>query len=87
MNGEVSGSESDVSEDIMPRHPYDGFYLRHRVTVDARGRKVCSHEVPPTPSPSPPPDSPVHDDLLLPEEEPIPMDTNVSDEQVSYTTN
>ncbi|XP_050554959.1 uncharacterized protein LOC118269648 isoform X2 [Spodoptera frugiperda] len=87
MNGEVSGSESDVSEDIMPRHPYDGFYLRHRVTVDARGRKVCSHEVPPTPSPSPPPDSPVHDDLLLPEEEPIPMDTNVSDEQSGVAGN
>ncbi|XP_075969540.1 uncharacterized protein LOC142972359 isoform X2 [Anticarsia gemmatalis] len=63
INGDLSGSESDDYEEIMPRHPYDGYYLRHRVTIDARGRKVCSHEVPPTPSPSPPPDSPslIHD--------------------------
>ncbi|XP_022821327.1 uncharacterized protein LOC111352875 isoform X2 [Spodoptera litura] len=86
MNGEVSGSESDDFDDIVPRHPYDGFYLRHRVTVDARGRKVCSHEVPPTPSPSPPPDSPVHDDSHLPEE-PIPMDTNFSDDQSGVAGN
>lgn len=58
MNGDVSESESDYYEDIRPRHPYDGFYLRHRATIDAQGRKICSHEIPPTPSPSlsPPPD-------------------------------
>ncbi|KAF9423255.1 hypothetical protein HW555_001324 [Spodoptera exigua] len=86
LNGEVSGSETDDFDDIMPRHPYDGFYLRHRVTVDARGRKVCSHEVPPTPSPSPPPDSPVQDDSHLLEQS-IPMDTNISDEQSGVAGN
>ncbi|KAH9631539.1 hypothetical protein HF086_004700 [Spodoptera exigua] len=86
LNGEVSGSETDDFDDIMPRHPYDGFYLRHRVTVDARGRKVCSHEVPPTPSPSPPPDSPVQDDSHLLEQS-IPVDTNISDEQSGVAGN
>lgn len=52
-NGHGSGSDSE-EEYIIPRHPYDGFYLRHRPTVDARGRKICLHEIPPTPSPSPP---------------------------------
>lgn len=52
MNGDISDSDSDYYEEIRPRHPYDGFYLRHRATVDARGRKVCTHEIPPTPSPS-----------------------------------
>ncbi|XP_028166202.1 nuclear receptor corepressor 2-like isoform X3 [Ostrinia furnacalis] len=55
MNGDVSESESDYYEEIRPRHPYDGFYLRHRVIIDARGRKICTHEIPPTPSPSPSP--------------------------------
>lgn len=59
MNGDATDSESE-DELIIPRHPYDGFYLRHRSTIDSRGRKICTHEVPPTPSPppSPPPVSP-----------------------------
>ncbi|XP_063838374.1 nuclear receptor corepressor 2-like isoform X4 [Ostrinia nubilalis] len=55
MNGDVSENEGDYYEEIRPRHPYDGFYLRHRVIIDARGRKICTHEIPPTPSPSPSP--------------------------------
>ncbi|XP_021200487.3 uncharacterized protein LOC110383870 isoform X2 [Helicoverpa armigera] len=82
MNGDVSATESDDYDDIMPRHPYDGFYLRHRVTVDARGRKVCTHEIPPTPTPSPP-DSPVPIDL--PEDEPV--DTNVVEDQSGVAGN
>lgn len=82
MNGRVSGSESDDYEDIMPRHPYDGFYLRHRVTIDARGRKICSHQVPPTPSPSPPPDSPPPVNNLQFEDE---FPTNEPEDQVSYS--
>ena len=54
VNGYESDSESDMYEDISPRHPYDGFYLRHRMTIDSRGRKICSHEIPYIPrSPSP----------------------------------
>ncbi|XP_013176512.1 PREDICTED: COPII coat assembly protein sec16 isoform X1 [Papilio xuthus] len=75
-NGHGSESEIDDFEDfIIPRHPYDGFYLRHRMTIDSRGRKICTHEIPPTPSPSPsisPPESPVYFDaeseLLSPED-------------------
>lgn len=55
-NGYSSDSESE-EEYIIPRHPYDGFYLKHRPTIDARGRKICSHEIPPAPSPSPSPES------------------------------
>lgn len=58
INGDVSETESEDSEYIIPRHPYDGFYLRHRSTIDPRGRKICSHEIPKIPSPSPPPESP-----------------------------
>ncbi|XP_030021881.1 nuclear receptor corepressor 2 isoform X1 [Manduca sexta] len=50
-NGDISDSESEI-DDIKPRHPYDGYYLRHRVTIDSRGRKICTHEIPPAPSPS-----------------------------------
>lgn len=51
-------SDTDSEEDyIIPRHPYDGFYLKHRPTIDPRGRKICLHEIPPTPSPSPSPES------------------------------
>ncbi|XP_026732191.1 probable serine/threonine-protein kinase kinX isoform X2 [Trichoplusia ni] len=72
MNGDVSVSESDEYDDVMPRHPYDGFYLRHRVTINARGRKVCSHEIPPTPSPSPPSSpSPTNDFAEFTEDEPL----------------
>lgn len=39
---------------VKPRHPYDDFYLKHRSTIDARGRKICTHELPPTPPTSPP---------------------------------
>lgn len=56
VNGYESDSESDIRvyEDISPRHPYDEFYLRHRMTIDSRGRKICSHEIPYRPrSPSP----------------------------------
>lgn len=53
MNGDISDSEEE--EEVRPRHPYDGFYLRHRMTIDPRGRKICTHELPPTPPPSPPP--------------------------------
>lgn len=49
-------NEDDFHEDIRPRHPYDGYYLRHQPTVDVNGRKICSHEVP-TPPPSPPPNT------------------------------
>ncbi|PZC85647.1 hypothetical protein B5X24_HaOG215917 [Helicoverpa armigera] len=55
---------------------------KHRVTVDARGRKVCTHEIPPTPTPSPP-DSPVPIDL--PEDEPV--DTNVVEDQTGVAGN
>lgn len=84
MNGDISETESDDDEYITPRHPYDGFYLRHRVTVDARGRKVCSHEIPPTPSPSPPPDSPspTNDFIPFPEDETV--ETINFEIQVSY---
>lgn len=69
VNGDVSESESDYFEDIIPRHPYDGFYLRHRATIDSRGRKVCTHEIPPTPSPTPsPPESPIPQDYDTAEE-------------------
>lgn len=58
---EVNGHE----EFIIPRHPYDGFYLRHKTTIDARGRKICTHEIPPTPSPSiSPPESPIFFDAV-----------------------
>ncbi|XP_047532614.1 glycogenin-1-like isoform X4 [Vanessa atalanta] len=54
VNGYDSDSDSDVYEELRPRHPYDGFYLRHRMTIDARGRKVCIHEIPFIPrSPTP----------------------------------
>lgn len=56
VNGYDSGSDSDVYEEITPRHPYDGFYLRHRMTIDSHGRKICSHEIPMVPR-SPTPDS------------------------------
>nr|XP_034836540.1 uncharacterized protein LOC117992918 isoform X2 [Maniola hyperantus] len=56
MNGYVSDDESDIYDEITPRHPYDGFYLRHRMTIDSRGRKICSHEIP-VRSPSPPSES------------------------------
>ncbi|KPJ09387.1 Glycogenin-1 [Papilio machaon] len=84
-NGHGSESEIDELEDfIIPRHPYDGFYLRHRMTIDSRGRKICTHEIPPTPSPSPsisPPESPVYFDA---ESEFLSLeDTNVdSDDRV-----
>ncbi|XP_050342846.1 uncharacterized protein LOC126768650 isoform X2 [Nymphalis io] len=53
-NGYDSDSDSDVYEEPIPRHPYDGFYLRHRMTIDSRGRKVCIHEIPFIPrSPTP----------------------------------
>lgn len=55
-NGHDSDTDSE-EEYIIPRHPYDGFYLKHRPTIDSRGRKICLHEIPPTPSPSPPPES------------------------------
>ncbi|XP_045776313.1 glycogenin-1-like isoform X2 [Maniola jurtina] len=56
MNGYVSDDDSDIYGEITPRHPYDGFYLRHRMTIDSRGRKICSHEIP-VRSPSPPSES------------------------------
>ncbi|KOB78165.1 Glycogenin-1, partial [Operophtera brumata] len=69
VNGDVYESDSDYFEDIIPRHPYDGFYLRHQATIDARGRKVCTHEIPPTPSPTPsPPESPSPEDYDTAEE-------------------
>ncbi|XP_053614151.1 RE1-silencing transcription factor-like isoform X2 [Plodia interpunctella] len=73
INGGVDSEDSEIYDDIIPRHPYDGFYLRHRPAIDAHGRKVCSHELPPTPSSSPPPsllsESPTLNDIdLLPED-------------------
>ncbi|XP_063616923.1 mucin-2-like isoform X2 [Cydia splendana] len=52
MNGDASETESCDHEDIKPRHPYDNYYLKHISTIDSYGRKICSHEIPPTPSPS-----------------------------------
>lgn len=69
MNGDVSATESDDYEDIKPRHPYDYFYLRHRVTVDSYGRKICTHEIPPTPSPPKSPDLPLSASSTSSEEE------------------
>nr|XP_032529371.1 uncharacterized protein LOC116779249 isoform X3 [Danaus plexippus plexippus] len=54
LNGCEAEYYSNTFEDI-PRHPYDGFYLRHRTTIDSRGRKICIHEIPlspPSPTPS-----------------------------------
>lgn len=58
-NGEAESdqNEDDYDDDIRPRHPYDGYYLRHQPTVDVSGRKICSHELPSTPPPSPPPNT------------------------------
>ncbi|XP_039757720.1 uncharacterized protein LOC120632017 isoform X3 [Pararge aegeria] len=56
LNGYASGADIDLYEEITPRHPYDGFYMRHRMTIDPRGRKICSHEIPFRP-PSPLSDS------------------------------
>ncbi|XP_037866894.1 uncharacterized protein LOC101741984 isoform X2 [Bombyx mori] len=50
LNDESSDENNDYVEDIRPRHPYDGFYLRHQVTIDSRGRKICTHEIPDMPS-------------------------------------
>ncbi|XP_047519861.1 glycogenin-1-like isoform X6 [Pieris napi] len=67
LNGEVY-EEDDTNEDILPRHPYDGYYLRHQVTIDSRGKKLCSHEIPPS-SPSPPPESlDEYEDAIVPTE-------------------
>ncbi|XP_045523933.1 titin isoform X1 [Pieris brassicae] len=67
LNGEVP-EKDDVNEDILPRHPYDGYYLRHQVTIDSRGKKLCSHEIPPS-SPSPPPESlDEYEDTIIPTE-------------------
>ncbi|VVD02212.1 unnamed protein product [Leptidea sinapis] len=46
-NGHICEEDDIIYDDIIPRHPYDGFYLRHRVTIDSHGQKICSHEVPP----------------------------------------
>lgn len=78
MNGDISESESEYHEEIPPRHPYDGFYLRHRITIDARGRKICSHEIPP----SPPPDLKTINISSFAEDEQI--STCNDEEQVSY---
>ncbi|CAH2102837.1 unnamed protein product [Euphydryas editha] len=63
VNGHDSDSDSDVYEDITPRHPYDGFYLRHRMTIDSHGRKICTHEIPLIPR-SPTPSSDEYEDAL-----------------------
>lgn len=79
MNGDISETESESFDEIIPRHPYDGFYLRHRATIDARGRKICTHEIPPTPSPTPsPPDSPTPQEYLTAEDEPSDDENQVS---------
>lgn len=61
MNGDIS-SEDEEMEVVQPKHPYDGFYLRHRATIDPNGRKICTNQLPPTPPPSPPPESPESND-------------------------
>ncbi|XP_041974781.1 uncharacterized protein LOC121730058 isoform X2 [Aricia agestis] len=71
MNGYISDDECDMYEEILPRHPYDGFYLRHQNTIDSRGRKICSHEIhyaPHSPSPTPPSPEVFEDALDFPEE-------------------
>lgn len=52
-NESLTEKNMDLNE-FRPRHPYDGFYLRHVPTIDPRGRKVCRHSLPPSPPPSPP---------------------------------
>lgn len=83
INGDISDCESDYYEEIRPRHPYDGFYLRHRATIDVKGRKICSHELPPSPMSTPPPELQSDDSTpdFLPEE--IPLTDDVK-EQVSF---
>ncbi|CAH0724632.1 unnamed protein product, partial [Brenthis ino] len=70
MNGYASDSDSDIFEEIRPRHPYDGFYLRHRMTIDSHGRKICSHEIPFIPRTPSPASTEDYEDALesLPEE-------------------
>ncbi|XP_045491627.1 actin cytoskeleton-regulatory complex protein PAN1 isoform X7 [Colias croceus] len=55
INGDVIYVD-EIYDDVTPRHPYDGFYLRHRATIDSRGRKICTHQIT-LRSPSPPPES------------------------------
>ncbi|CAG9796802.1 unnamed protein product, partial [Diatraea saccharalis] len=84
MNGDVSENENEYHEDIRPRHPYDNFYLRHRAIIDSYGRKICTHEVPAAPKPSPPSDYECEDPpFSLPEE--IPLTNGYCEEQVSFT--
>lgn len=81
VNGDVSDTDSEFLEEIIPRHPYDGYYLRHIATIDSRGRKICSHEIPLTSTPSPtPPDSPTMQDYATADEN-YPSD---NEDQVSY---
>lgn len=77
-NGDLSGEDGEDLEIVQPRHPYDSFYLRHRSTVDARGRRICTHQIPPTPPPTPPPESP--EPSLTDQEE---VDEDLVDSQVS----
>ncbi|XP_063548757.1 nascent polypeptide-associated complex subunit alpha, muscle-specific form-like isoform X2 [Cydia strobilella] len=77
MNGDASETESCDHEDIKPRHPYDNYYLKHICTIDSYGRKICSHEIPPTPSPSLSPEYMTPDDSEE-EDEPLENQANQS---------
>jgi hypothetical protein len=69
VNGVVSDTECDYYEDVRPRHPYDDFYLRHRVIINSHGHKICTHEIPQlTPSPSTSPQPQEVPIFLFPEE-------------------
>ncbi|XP_046961532.1 probable serine/threonine-protein kinase kinX isoform X2 [Vanessa cardui] len=81
VNGYDSDSDSDVYEELRPRHPYDGFYLRHRMTIDARGRKVCIHEIPFIPRSPTPESSEEFEDAIETILEDI-NDNTVNDEEI-----
>ncbi|XP_072946133.1 uncharacterized protein [Epargyreus clarus] len=81
-------TDCEVFENLRPRHPYDGFYLRHRMTIDSQGKKICTHEVPPTPTPSPPESpTPMENSLQLTEEDDIVSQTNAIEDQTGVAGN
>lgn len=82
VNGYASDSDSDIYDEIRPRHPYDGFYLRHRMTIDSRGRKICSHEIPYIPRSPSPTSTEDYEDAL----EYTPDDSTLDDEDVQVSS-
>lgn len=55
-DSKLNCNHTGYKENIRPRHPYDGYYLKHISTIDPRGYKICSHEIPKKPciNPLPP---------------------------------